>query len=367
MDRLAAKRRIDSMPYLQSCRLPLNSTRHSSRNPAMRLLDLIAQGQSAVIRADDGRELPGAHQFRTQIRDCPLRYVLSDELARCATQLAYAEGDRLSSCMDLIRVPARTLWVEWAEAPRREALRAVLALEVKTQEISRRGGAWVMASPDCRSGSIRTFWCAPDQRAYMSPVITTFNFDRPPDPLSPGGLANWRGEAVLQMEQEPAIAELLEHLRFHLDEVWATYYHERIESAELKMQVLRANLGCCAFDGPMLMAFFLLLGSRNLLPRQEVRHERLNRARLRAGKPPLLEHVEVAAPLDVSPVSRLSPTGGSFRSSPRLHHVRGHIVRRGAAVFWRCPHIRGSARLGQVRSRTVMLSFGQSASAAAYH
>jgi hypothetical protein len=47
--------------------------------------------------------------------------------------------------------------------------------------------------------------------------------------------------------------------------------------------------------------------------------------------------------------------------------VRGHIVRRGAAVFWRCPHLRGSARLGQVRSRTVMLTFGQSASAAAYH
>jgi hypothetical protein len=322
----------------------------------MRLLDLIAQGQSAVIRTDDGRELPGAHQFRTQIRECPLRYVLSDELARCATQLAYAEGDRLSSCMDLIRVPARTLWVEWAEGPRREALKAVPALEVKTHEMTRRGGALVMASPDCRSGSIRTFWCAPDERAYVSPVITTFDFDRPPEPLSAGGVAAWRGEAVLQMEGEPAIEELLEHLRFHFEERWAAYYHERIQSAELKMQVLRANLGCCAFDGPMLMAFFLMLGSRNLLPRQEVRHERLNRARLRAGKPALLEHVEVAAPLHEPPVSRSNQTGISlFRSSPRLHHVRGHIVRRGAAVFWRCPHLRGSARLGQVRSRTVML------------
>jgi hypothetical protein len=332
----------------------------------MRLLDLIAQGQSAVIRADDGRELPGALEFRAKIRDCPLRYVLSDELARCATQMAYAEGDRLSSCMDLIRVPAQTLWVEWAEAPRREALRAVPALEVKTHEISRRGGALVTASPDCRSGSIRTFWCAPDERAYLSPVITTFNFDRPPEPYGAGSLAAWRGEAVLKMEEEPAIQELLEHLRFHFDEGWAAYYHERIQSADLKMQVLRANLGCCAFDGPMLMAFFLLLGSRNLLPRQAVRHERLNRARSRAGKPPLLEHVEVAAPLDEPPANR-SSQAGSLRSSPRFHHVRGHIVRRGAAVFWRCPHWRGSARLGQVRSRTVMLTFGQSASAAARH
>jgi hypothetical protein len=45
------------------------------------------------------------------------------------------------------------------------------------------------------------------------------------------------------------------------------------------------------------------------------------------------------------------------RRGPRLHHVRGHIARRGDKVFWRLPHLRGSARLGVVRSRTVQLSF----------
>jgi hypothetical protein len=330
----------------------------------MRLLDLIAQGECAVVQTGDGQELPGAHRFRAEIQHCPLRYVLSDELARCATELAYAEGDRLSSCMDLIRVPARRLWVEWADGPRREALQAVPSLEVQTGGGPRRGGALVMASSDCRSGHIRTFWCARDDRAYLSPVITAFNLDRAPEGSNS---AIWRGEAVLQLEGEPAIEELLEHLRFSFDDEWAEYYHQRIHSAELRTHVLRANLGCCAFDGPMLMAFFLLLGSRDLLPRQEVRHERLNRARQRAGKPPLLEHVEVSAPLDEPRVSGLSQSGGSLRSSPRLHHVRGHIVRRGAAVFWRSPHLRGSARLGQVRSRTVMLSFGQAGSAGMVH
>jgi hypothetical protein len=330
----------------------------------MRLLDLIAQGQCAVVHAGEGQELPGAHRFSAQIRECPLRYVLSDELVRCATELAYAEGDRLSSCMDLIRVPARTLWVEWADGPRREALRAIPSLEVQTGEGPRRGGALVMASADCRSGQIRTFWCARDDHAYLSPVITAFDLDRAPEGSNS---AIWRGEAVLQMEGEPAIEELLEHLRFSFDDEWAGYYHQRVHSADLRTRVLRANLGCCAFDGPMLMAFFLLLSSRDLLPREEVRHERLNRARRRAGKPPLLEHVEVSAPLDKPPVSGLSQSGSSFRLSPRLHHVRGHIVRRGAAVFWRSPHLRGSARLGQVRSRTVMLTFGQAGSAGMVH
>jgi hypothetical protein len=54
----------------------------------MRLLDLIAQGCSIPIRADDGRVLPTAERFKNDVRACPLRYVLSDELVRCATQQA---------------------------------------------------------------------------------------------------------------------------------------------------------------------------------------------------------------------------------------------------------------------------------------
>jgi hypothetical protein len=45
------------------------------------------------------------------------------------------------------------------------------------------------------------------------------------------------------------------------------------------------------------------------------------------------------------------------RRPPRLHHVRGHLVRREDRVFWRMAHLRGHALEGLVRSRTVCLSF----------
>jgi hypothetical protein len=330
----------------------------------MRLLDLIAQGRGARVQSDDGQELPGANGFSAVIRNCPLRYILTDELARCATQLAYAEGDRLSACLDLIHVPAQSLWIEWADAPRREALEAISALEVNNGAPTRHSGALVTASPNCRSGRIRTFWSAPDEQAYLSPVVTSFDLDRPPPPLTPTNPAGWRGETVLQMEGEPAIAELLVHLRYHFDDEWAAYYDARCHTEDLRARVLRRCLGTCAFDAPMLMAFFLLLGARDLLPRQEIGRERINRVRRQAGKPPLLEHVEVSAPIDKPPTRGLALAGDSVRSSPRLHHVRGHIVRRGAAVFWRSPHLRGSGRLGQVRSRTVVLTFGSQRDAA---
>jgi hypothetical protein len=326
----------------------------------MRLLDLIAHGRTARVRADDGRELPDASRFSDAIRECPLRYVMSEDLARCATQLAYAEGDRLSACLDLIHVPAQSLWIEWADEPRRKTLKAITALDVKDGAPSRHGGALVSASPDCRSGQIRTFWSGFDERAYLSPIVTTFDFDQRPELPAPKDPTLWRGDTFLRMDGEPAIEELLEHLRYHFDDDWAAYYDARCHTEEMRATVLRNNLGGCAFDAPMLMAFFLLLGARDLLHRQVVCHERLNSVRRQRGKPLLLEHIEVSAPLDRPLVSAADAPSDSSRSSPRLHHVRGHIVRRGAAVFWRSPHLRGNGRLGQVRSRTVVLTFGQS-------
>ena len=335
----------------------------------MRLLDLIAQARGAYVCADDGRELPGANQFTAAVQACPLRYVLSDELARCATQLAFAEGDRLSACLDLIRVPAQSLWVEWADGPRRDALQAIPSLDLKDESHARHGGALICAAADGRSGHIRTFWSGSDERAYLSPIVTTFDLDRKPVPAKSENPPIWRGETSLRMAREPAIEELLEHLRFQFDDQWAAYYHARCRTEELRAIVLRKTLGGCAFDAPMLMALFLLLGARDLLPRRELRHERLNRARHQNGRSPLLEHIELFAPLDRPPAKAWPASGEPTRLSPRLHHVRGHIVRRGAVVFWRSPHLRGSARLGQVRSRTVILAFERPAmeQSRAYH
>jgi hypothetical protein len=41
------------------------------------------------------------------------------------------------------------------------------------------------------------------------------------------------------------------------------------------------------------------------------------------------------------------------RRGRRLHHVRGHLMRRGNKIFWRIPHLRGTSRAGTIRTRTV--------------
>jgi hypothetical protein len=115
----------------------------------------------------------------------------------------------------------------------------------------------------------------------------------------------------------------------------------------------RHALGTSAIIMPVILAFLLLLGTRAGLPRRTETFERLNRAREKAGKSPLLEHVEVSCPLMARSHGAEVRHGMVTRRGPRLHHVRGHLVRRGNELFWRVPHLRGSARTGTVRARTV--------------
>jgi hypothetical protein len=327
----------------------------------LRLLDLIAQGRAESIRTGEGYSLPGAERFKNAIHGCPIRFVFSDDLTCCATQLAYADGDRLASCLDLIHVPAQSLWVEWADGPRQDVLRTIALLSPQPAAQAQRAGALFSTNAGGRSGEFRTFWSTPQQYAYVSPVVIRFDFDRIPQGGESAKDIFGAGEARVATELAHGLDEVLEHVRFRFDAEWSQYYQQQCITPQMRRDVWHANLGACAFDPPMLFAFFLMLCARDALPQRVIPVDRLNRSRRRAGKPPLLEHVEIAAPLFVQrPAQTASKSDGVGveRRGPRLHHVCGHIVRRGTTVFWRCPHIRGSARLGQIRSRTVRLSYG---------
>ena len=66
---------------------------------AVRLLHHIAQScEPFLVREDDGElwQLAEAAEFAQRVVGCPLRYVLSDELVRTCTALAYSDGDELS-------------------------------------------------------------------------------------------------------------------------------------------------------------------------------------------------------------------------------------------------------------------------------
>jgi hypothetical protein len=141
--------------------------------------------------------------------------------------------------------------------------------------------------------------------------------------------------------------------RFRFERSWQDYY-DRAQLTPVQAAALSHHaLGTIAIDIPMLLAFFLLLTVRPSLPRRPLMLERLNRARYRLGKARLLDQIEAFAPLlpEYRPAS--GGSSGTTRRPSRLHHVRGHVVRRGSQIFWRVPHLRGRARSGVLHTRTV--------------
>jgi hypothetical protein len=157
-----------------------------------------------------------------------------------------------------------------------------------------------------------------------------------------------------------ATSALLDHVRFRFDESWAGYYREAAVDAQFKRRLVTESLNSIAWDAPFVIAFLLLLSAKDATRSIPVSRAAINRKRLAHGRAPLLDHIEVNACLDAVSIA---DSGGepSGRHSPRLHHVRGHLVRREQRVFWRTPHLRGSAARGAVRSRTVCLSFARMA------
>jgi hypothetical protein len=326
------------------------------------LIDSVSQCHTPFVVRNDASgkvtALNNTADCAELVARCPLRYVLTDNLTRLCADLAYSKGSRTLACADLLHVPAETLWVEWCNEPWKNALQqyGFPLVPAGAQWVGRRG-AWVRSSRDGRRGLVRTFWSATAADALASSVEAYFDFDteigEEPEPVD--GKAGFAGKVF---DSERSDDDILGRcFRFRYEQSWSEYYASAGLSSEPSFELWRQSLGTIAMDIPMLLAFLLLLATRNGLPQRAQTFEYLNRRRLRSGKSPLLEHVEVRAP--VLPEYRDASRGESqtTRMSPRLHHVRGHLVRRGSQIFWRVPHLRGSARLGAVHTRTVTWTF----------
>src|ERR1700735_171074 len=129
----------------------------------MRLVDRIAQCRTPFIvqnfATGDLTRLNGAADFAPQIANCPIRFVLCDELTRLCTALAYSKGARQLACADLLRIPAESVWIEWSDAVWLAELERY-GFKLPDNEVKGLGqrGALIRAARDGRSGVIRTFW-----------------------------------------------------------------------------------------------------------------------------------------------------------------------------------------------------------------
>jgi hypothetical protein len=325
----------------------------------MRLADRIAQCRTPFVvqHTENGSVtiLNGAAAFARDIGNCATRYVLSDELTRLCTALAYSKGASTLACSDLLHIPAERVWVEWTEAPWRNELARVGFKSPVDGGRSGRRGAFIQSTLHGRRGLLRTFWADGESElnVFCSSMEACFDFDTA-EGADPQGFGPQQRSSICVTDSAVGDADILRRcFRFRFERSWQDYYEKANLTPQQATAISRHALGTIAIDIPVLLAFFLLLAARPGLPRRPLMLERLNKARDKSRRAPLLEQVEVLAPLLPQYDRGGRAATAASRRFPRLHHVRGHLVRRGGTLFWRMPHLRGSARAGTIRTRTV--------------
>jgi hypothetical protein len=225
---------------------------------------------------------------------------------------------------------------------------------------------FIQATPQGRRGLLRTFWASGESalNVLSSSMEAYFDFDTR-EGEDPEVLVRRQGSSICVSDNAAGDADILRRcFQFRFERSWQDYYERAQLTPPQVAAVSHHALGTIAMDIPVLLAFFLLLAARPGLPRRPLMLERLNKARARCGKAALLELIEVGAPLLPEYNSGWSRGSGASRGLRRLHPVRGHLVRRGSKLFWRVPHLRGSARAGSIRTRTVTWHFEPSISSA---
>jgi hypothetical protein len=303
--------------------------------------------------------LNGAAAFADDINRCATRYVLSDELVSLCTALAYSKGASTLACADLLHVPAERMWIEWAEAPWQSELARYGFKRPEDSHSAGRRGVFIQSTAQGRSGLLRAFWASGESEMHVlcGSMEAYFDFDTPEDE-EPEVFDRRQAHSIGVADGAIGDADILRQcFRFRFERSWQDYYEKAGLTSGQATAISRHALGTMVLDIPMLLAFFLLLATRSSLPRRPLMFERLNKARARSGRAALLEQIEVFTPLLPEYKSAWSSSSKASPQSRRLHHVRGHLVRRGSKLFWRVPHLRGSARLGSVRTRSVTWVF----------
>lgn len=319
----------------------------------MHLMDCIAQAAPG-LRIDDyltGRHIlmPGAGMFRDEIAKVPVRYILDDAVTATCAEMVASRQDFLADSLDIVRAPFQEFWIEW-----NESVRADMFSDHSTSgsaTLGGRAGMLVKMDESGRAGTLRVFWSEDGQSADVNPAILNFDLDGHSHPL---------GDPEMRVRaQNTDLQAVFDRVTIDLDPDWKAYYGQRAHSQAHLRDTLSEVIGPATFDFPFLLSFALVLMAQAHTVRASDLSA-LNRARARKGRRELLEHMTVTQEVLGESVRQNAGVSGLQRTIPRLHLVRGHLVRRGDKVFWRTSHFRGRVSDVPLR-RTVSLVMGNAA------
>ena len=297
------------------------------------------------------RAVRGAHRFD-----------LTPEVMMSAYTITHSPIGPQLRALSLCRLPFARTWFEWPGG--------FAGVESTRTDVHaptpKRMGALVEAEESLQRGLITFAWVHANGRPNVCPLSITFDWTPDPQPLEDLTKAarwhlnkseeEWRELAakfprVAMSKREDVVAD---NFRFGvIYNPMTLKFLEAVEGAGMGLSnlLLNAAIKDVEGEGPLLRSALMLMNSRNLAV-AEARPVpvRLNRARAKSGKPPLLDYTLIRIKLSRGLAERAGMASDP-RAPSRLHLVRGHFKVRSSGVYWWSPHARGDARHGAVKDQ----------------
>jgi hypothetical protein len=291
----------------------------------MRLVDALVQAPETKIRGAGSQQHPlaAARSLASAVKASKLRYILDRAASRQCVSLMFQADGPLQRPDDLTRLPSKPFWLECYPDP--DPVTAPMSCSPA------RLGFYVEPRVDGCAGSIR---CVSETETGGGLLVAGHvEFD-----LVSGVSAAGKSTYRMRNPACPHLDRLLGCARLVINEDWRTHARSFPSSYAdfLSYQAERAWIAL-----PFALSFAALLNARSAFVQRPSALTRLNAARSRLGRPPLLDHVEVRLNLTPSGPRSGETRAGGDRRAPRLHFVRGHSVNRAGRTFWRTSHFRG--------------------------
>ena len=292
------------------------------------------------------------------------KFVLGPEFAAVADALS-SNYTGLAKAFEHCRLPFKEIWIEVVAAERPQFASASLQIPQMQVRPKRVGFLLTATRADLSAWKAHLFWST-ELGCSCAALAMKFDMTRPLNALmalpTEEEEQETRSKFLLlrkDIEVHPGWNSASETVRIamlrHTDPVLPDYgtidppselrTHELEKFYKMVGEMARSDW---AGEPGFILAVIGLLNARNATETQAVDHGRLNKARIRRGKPPLFEHKI----LKIKHRRMTRPDG--YNASPgsyapmREHFVMGHFKTRRTGIFFWHPHVRGYAKRGRI-------------------
>ncbi len=328
------------------------------------------------------------------------RFVLSDDAAMAGHQLIRSKPSSLLEAMPMCRLPYQTMWLEWDGASstragfdRYPSTEEKLEDRFSARPVPQRMGCLIEAVGDSPyRGSMTWAWKHDDPDVIAVNVCgLSVNFDWSPDgdvmawgrsalagrdPMMDLFFDKWvrinnDDEAIKNVMRSNSSWRALANNPCEVEALRALLRHEApwfsrhaigminllLTSGNPKAAVtmLKSWEGDIAGESPFIAAVIMMMNSRRAVEHEPNDISKLNKARVKRGKPPFLTHAVTRLHLSHRRIQNAEAHGFS-REQARLHRVRGHFKIRKSGVYWWTPFMRGDVERPALRDHYKVVS-----------